>query len=198
MYSRHKQHFLGLFSIPRVEWKSISDENADLTQFSLTRLIFFAAVPAASFLIGVTQVGWSLSGTEFHLVAMNTAFFVAMTFYALIVFSTLLMAYFTFIIERSVATETSFERCLLFVTYTATPMYMAGLVGFVPIVWLCIMVLMVSVIYSLYLLYIGIPIYMNIPEGRSFMVVTSIITAGLCMMVCFNIVTVIILSRVAV
>jgi hypothetical protein len=73
---------------------------------------------------------------------------------------------------------------------------MAGLVGFVPIVWLCMTVLMAAVIYSLYLLYVGIPIYMKIPEGRGFIVATSIISAGLCMMVCFNVATVIIWTMV--
>jgi len=194
MYTRHRKHFFGLFSVPRAEWKSISDEETDLTQFGLTRLIFFAAVPAVSFLIGLTQVGWSLSGTEFNKVAMNYAFLMAVAFYALIFVATLLMAYFTFKMEKAFGTEASFERCLIFVTYTATPMYMAGLVGFLPIVWLCMMVLMAAVFYSLYLLYVGIPIYMNIPEGKGFIVATSIISAGLCMIVCFNVATVIIWS----
>jgi hypothetical protein len=196
MYTRHKKHFFGLFSVPRVEWKSISDEKTDLTQLGLTRLIFFAAVPAISFLIGFTQVGWSLSGTDYNKVALNYAFLMAVAFYVLIVVATLLMAYFTFAMERAFGTEASFERCFIFVTYTATPMYMAGLVGFLPIVWLCMIVLMAAVFYSLYLLYIGIPIYMNIPEGKGFIVATSILSAGLCMMVCFNVATVIIWSIV--
>ena len=196
MYTRHQKHFFGLFSVPRVEWQSISDEKTDLIQFGLTRLIFFAGVPAFSFLIGLTLVGWSLSGTEFHKVGVNYAFLMAVAFYVLIVVATLLMAYFTFAMERAFGTEASFERCLIFVTYTATPMYMAGLVGFIPIVWLCMMVLMAAVFYSLYLLYVGIPIYMKIPEGKGFIVATSIISAGLCMMVCFNVATVIIWSMV--
>jgi hypothetical protein len=196
MYTRHKKHFFGLFSVPRVEWKSISDEKTDLTQLGLTRLIFFAAVPAISFFIGLTQVGWSLSGADYNKVTMNYAFLMAVAFYVLIVAATLLMAYFTFAMERAFGTEASFERCFIFVTYTATPMYMAGLVGFLPIVWLCMMVLMAAVFYSLFLLYIGIPIYMNIPEGKGFIVATSILSAGLCMMVFFNVATVIIWSIV--
>mgnify|MGYP003633570670 CR=1 FL=1 len=196
MYSRHQNHFIGLFSMPRHEWKSISDEKADLIQFGLTRLIFLAGIPAVSFLIGLSLVGWSLSGVEFNKVAMNYAFLMAVAFYGLIIVATLLMAYFTFVMEKTFGMEASFERCLIFVTYTATPMYMAGLVGFVPIVWLCMMVLMAAVFYSLYLLYIGIPIYMNIPEGKGFIVATSIISAGLCMLVCFNVATVIIWSMV--
>ncbi len=196
MYTHHQKHFWGLFSVPRVEWKSISNEKQDLTRFGLARLSILAAVPAISFLAGITMVGWSLSGSEFNRVAMANALPMALGFYLLIIVATLLMAYFTFSMERAFGTEASFERCLLFVTYTATPMYMAGLVGFVPIVWLCMTVLMAAVFYSLYLLYVGIPIYMKIPEGKGFIVATSIISAGLCMMVCFNVATVIIWNMV--
>ncbi len=197
MYSRHKRHFFGLFSTPRNEWQSIRDEKNDLVQLSLTRLIFFAAIPAVSFLIGLSYVGWSFTGAEFNKIAMNSAFLMAVVFYGLIIAATLLMAYFTFITERSVAEEASFERCLMFVAYTATPMYLAGLIGFIPIVWLSILVLVVAIHYSLYLLYIGIPIYMDIPEGKSFMIVTTIITAGLCMMLCFVIAVLIIMNMIA-
>lgn len=72
----------------------------DLTQFGLTRLIFFAAIPAISFFIGLTFIGWSLSGTEFNKVAMNAAFYMAIAFYALIIIATVLMGYFTFVIEK--------------------------------------------------------------------------------------------------
>jgi hypothetical protein len=113
-------------------------------------------------------------------------------FYALIILFTLLMTYFTFAMERAYGDEASFGRCLLFTTYTATPMFMAGLIGFVPIVWLCMTVLMLAVCYSVYLLYVGIPIYMNIDEGKGYVVSTGVISAGLCLLVVFNVLTVIV------
>ena len=196
MYHHHHHHFWGLFSVPRVEWKSISEEKDDLIQFGLARLSILAAVPAISFLIGITLIGWSLSGAEFHKVAVADAVPMAIAFYLMIALFTFLMGYFTFSMERAFGTEASFGRCLVFVTYTATPMFMAGLVGIVPIVWLSMIVLMAAVFYSLYLLYVGIPIYMNIPEGKGYVVSTSIISAGLCLLVVFNVATVIIWTMV--
>ena len=70
MYKHHKNHFLGLFSVPQAEWKSIRDEKLNIAQFGFLRLGFYAVIPALSFLIGITQVGWSLSGEEFNLVAL--------------------------------------------------------------------------------------------------------------------------------
>ncbi|MTI64300.1 Yip1 family protein [Methylophaga sp.] len=198
MYHHHRKHFWGLFSVPRVEWKSISDENLDITQFGILRMVILAAVPAVSFLIGINQVGWSLAGNEFNKIALSDALPMAVAFYVLIIVFTSMMAYFTFAMERAFGEEASFGRCLLFTTYTATPMYMAGLIGFVPIVWLAMLVLLLAVCYSLYLLYLGIPIYMNIDEGKGYVVSTSIISAGLCMLVVFNVLTVIIWSTIVI
>lgn len=191
MYHHHRKHFWGLFSVPRVEWQSISDEKLDITQFGIYRMLVLAAVPAVAFLVGINQIGWSLSGGTFNKITFNEAFPMAVAFYALIVTFTMLMTYFTFAMERAYGEEASFGRCLLFVTYTATPMYMAGLIGFVPIVWLCMSVLLLAVCYSVYLLYLGIPIYMHIDEGQGYVVSTAIISAGLCMLVVFNVITVI-------
>ena len=196
MYHHHRKHFWGLFSVPRVEWKSISDENLDITQFGILRMITLAAVPAVAFLIGINQVGWSLAGNDFNKIVLADALPMAVAFYVLIIAFTSMMAYFTFAMERAFGEEASFGRCLLFTTYTATPMYMSGLIGFVPIVWLAMLVLLLAVCYSLYLLYLGIPIYMNIDEGKGYVVSTSIISAGLCMLVVFNVLTVIIWSTI--
>lgn len=196
MSTQHHKHFWGLFMTPRKEWEAISEEKGNLMQFGMGRLAIFAAVPAIAFLIGITVVGWSLAGSDFHTIALMSALPMAVLFYVLMIAFTLFMAYCTFWMEKTFGTETSFERCLLFVTYTATPMYIAGLVGLVPIVWLCMIVLLVAVFYSLYLLYLGVPIFMHIPEGQGYVVSTAIIWAGLCLLICFIVATVIIWSIV--
>lgn len=192
MYHRHRKHFWGLLFTPRTEWKHIGEENTDIAQFGIFRMLILAAVPAISSLIGINQIGWSLAGNAFNQVALADAVPMALAFYVLIILFTLLMAYFTFAMERAFGEATRFGRCLLFVTYTATPMYLAGLIGFVPIVWLAVLVLMLAAGYSLYLLYLGIPIYMNIDAGKGYVVSTSIIWAGLCMLVMFIVLTVVI------
>ena len=194
MYTHHHNHFWGLFSVPQHEWEVIRDERSNILQFALLRLGVFAAIPAVSFFFGITQLGWSLSGTEYSQVAIVDASYMSVAFYFAIIISSIFMGYCTYLMEKSFGTEASFERCLLFVTYTATPMYVAGLVGIVPIVWLCMIVLMIAVSYSVYLLYIGIPIFMDIPEGKGFIVSTSVISAGLCTLVGFIVITVIIWS----
>jgi len=196
MYRHHHKHFLGLFITPRTEWQDIGEEHDDSVWSALARLGIMAAVPSIAFLLGITLVGWSFTGAEFHKISVGNAIPMAIVFYLLVVACTLFMSYCTYWMEKTFGTATSYKRCLVFMTYTATPMYLAGLIGLVPIIWLCMMVLMVAVFYSLYLLYLGVPIFMHIPEGQGYVISTSIIWAGLCTLVSFIVATVIIWSVV--
>jgi hypothetical protein len=85
--------------------------------------------------------------------------------------------------EKTFGADASFERCLIFTTFTATPMFLSGFIGLLPILWLDVFVVLGAVCYSLYLLYVGIPIFMNIPEERGFIFASSILTVGLCSLV---------------
>lgn len=191
MSQQKQEHFWGLFIAPRTEWKAIGEERDNLVRFTLSRLAVLAAVPSIAFLLGITLVGWSFTGAEFNRISIGNAIPMATVFYLLIFAATLFMSYCTYWMEKTFGTATSFERCLLFMTYTATPMYLAGLITLVPIIWLCMIVLLIAVFYSLYLLYLGVPIFMNIPEGQGYVISTSIIWAGLCTLVSFIVATVI-------
>jgi len=70
-------------------------------------------------------------------------------------------------------------------------MFLSGFIGLMPILWLDVFVVLAAVCYSLYLLYVGIPIFMNIPEERGFIFASSILTVGLCALVGFMAITVI-------
>ncbi len=177
------QHVRGLFTHPRLGWKVIKDERYNIMQLCFRRLAILAAIPALALFFGITQIGWSFSGKEFHTVSIMQALPLTIIFYFSMLVGALCMAYFIFWLEKTYGAKASFERCLIFITYTALPMYLAGLVALLPIVWLCVFVIMLAVFYSLYLLYVGIPIFMEIPEGLGFMFATSIIMAGLCTLV---------------
>jgi hypothetical protein len=94
--------------------------------------------------------------------------------------------------EKTFGAEASLERCLLFTTFTSTPMFLSGFIGLIPILWLDVFVVLAAVSYTVYLLYAGVPIFMNIPEERGFIFASSILTVGLCALVGMMAVTVII------
>jgi hypothetical protein len=71
-------------------------------------------------------------------------------------------------------------------------MMLAGIVLVYPQLWLVATVFLVAACYSVYLIYEGIPILMNIPKERGFIYASSVITVGLVLAVVVMITTVII------
>ena len=186
------QHMFGLMYHPKSEWDSIKKENHSLGHIYLTHLLFLAAIPPFALLVGTTQMGWSFVGTEFYYLSFESALPLAGAFYLALLAGMFFMAYTTYWMERTFGAEASLERCLLFTTFTSTPMFLSGLIGLIPILWLDVFVVMAAVSYTVYLLYAGVPVFMNIPEERGFIFASSILTVGLCGLVGMMAVTVII------
>ena len=180
------QHLYGLFSHPHAEWASIKQENYSMTHVYLAHLAVLAAIPAISLYFGTTQVGLSLTGDEYLTLSTDRALPLSIAFYFAMLVGVGFMSYITFWMEKTFGAEASFERCLTFISFTATPMFLF------PVIWLNVLVVMGAVCYSLYLLYVGVPIFMNIPEERGFIFASSILTAGLCTLIGFMAATIII------
>jgi hypothetical protein len=184
-------HMFGLLYHPKSEWSFIRKENYSLLQVYLRYAIFLALIPPASLFIGTTQYGWSIAGGDVMKMSVESAALIAVLFYFALLVGVGFVAYCTYWMERTFGADASLERCLIFTIFTSTPMFLSGFIGLLPILWLDVFVVLAAVCYSLYLLYVGIPIFMNIPEERGFIFASSILTVGLCALVGFMAITVI-------
>jgi len=184
-------HMFGLLYHPKSEWSFIRKENYSLLQVYLRYAIFLALIPPGSLFIGTTQYGWSIAGGDVIKMSVESAALIAVLFYFALLVGVGFVAYCTYWMERTFGADASLERCLIFTIFTSTPMFLSGFIGLMPILWLDVFVVLAAVCYSLYLLYVGIPIFMNIPEERGFIFASSILTVGLCALVGFMAITVI-------
>ncbi len=69
-------------------------------------------------------------------------------------------------------------------SYTSTPLFMVGFAALFPELWFVMLVGLAGLTYSVYLLYVGVPILMHIPEERGFIYASSVVTTGLILLVC--------------
>jgi hypothetical protein len=76
--------------------------------------------------------------------------------------------------------------------YISTPVLLVGVVGLYPELWVNALATLIAGCYSIYLIYQGIPILMNIPKERACMYASSVVTIALVMMVMVRVGTVII------
>lgn len=177
-------HMFGLLYHPREEWDAIRKEGApSLVQVFVRYALLLALIPPVSLFIGSTQMGWSVAGGDVVKLSTESAVPIAIAFYFALLVGIAFVAYCMYWMERTFGVTASFERCLIFTIYTSTPMFLAGFIGLVPILWLDFFVVLAAVAYSVYLLYSGIPIFMDIPEERGFIFASSVLTVGLCALV---------------
>lgn len=181
------QHTLGILFKPHAEWKAIREERSSFIQVFVSHVPFLALIPAVSAFIGVTQVGWTISeGQTIRLTAVSAASLCALTYIALLACVYFMGEFINWMSKtygvKDDAAMRHYEGTALAV-YVSTPVLIAGLAAVYPSLWFVALVLGLAGAYSIYLIYEGIPILMNIPKDRAFMFATSVITVGLILIV---------------
>ncbi|MEC9482736.1 MAG: Yip1 family protein [Halomonas sp.] len=171
-------HVWGLMAHPNREWKQIRSERETITHLYAHHVLLMAAVPVVSAFIGTTQVGWSLGDGRPILLGPLDAFYAGIAFYVAILAAVAFMGAVIYKMARRYSSHPDYRCCTIFAGYVATPMFMAGLVALYPLVWLCLLAGIVGLCYSAYLLYLGIPAFLNISHEEGFIVTGSTLGIG--------------------
>ncbi len=163
-------HVWGLFSHPDREMHVIRSENETASHHYTHHVLLMAAVPVICAFIGTTQIGWDFDDGNIVKLSWTTGLALAAVFYALMLAGVAVMGRVIYWMARRYPQRPSLAHCMVFAGYVATPLFLSGIVALYPIVWLCALVGTLALFYTGYLLYIGIPTFLNInkEEGRSF------------------------------
>lgn len=181
------EHTLGIMLHPDSEWKAIRNEKHSFKQVFLSHVPLLALIPTISFFIGVTQVGWAFgSGDPVKLTVMSALELCGLTYFALLIGVFVLGEFINWMAKtygvKDSEEKRHYEGTALAV-YITTPVFLVGIFGLYPDLWLNAAVTFIAGAYAVYLVYEGIPILMNISKEQAFMYATSVVTIGLVMMV---------------
>ncbi|MCW8125159.1 Yip1 family protein [Microbulbifer halophilus] len=179
-------HTIGIFTHPDREWEAIRADRDSSMQVFLSHVPILALIPCIAGYIGVTRVGFELGG---HLARLTpgSAAVLAVVMYFAIVAGVYLLGEFIKWMARSYGVEDDeprrhYEGTALAV-FVTTPIFLASIVLIYPHLWLAVAVIGLAGIYSVYLIYEGIPILMNMSRERAFLYAGAVITVALVMMV---------------
>ncbi len=163
-------HVWGLLSHPHREMQAIKHENETVSHHYTHHVLLMAAIPVVCAFIGTTQIGWNFGENILVRPSLFTAFALAILFYALMLAGVAVMGRIIWWMARHYPHRPSLARCMVFAGYVATPIFLSGIVALYPVVWLCALVGTIALFYTGYLLYLGIPTFLNInkEEGLSF------------------------------
>ena len=176
-------HVWGLFTHPDQEWQEIRGDKETISHMYLSHVLILAAIPVVSAYIGTTQVGWSVAGGEAVRLTQASALQMTVLSYLAMLAGVAVMGAFIHWMSRTYDANPSLTDSIVFAAYCATPLFIGGLAALYPNLWLAMAVGTVAVCYTAYLLYVGIPAFMNIPKDEGFMFSSSVLAVGLVVLV---------------
>ncbi|MBX8617010.1 YIP1 family protein [Pseudomonas cichorii] len=176
-------HVWGLFTHPDREWRQIRGEEESIGHMYLTHTLILAAIPAVSVYIGTTQIGWAIGDSPPVMLTHGSAIGMTLMSYISMLLGVAVMGGFIHWMARTYDATPTLAQCVAFATYTATPLFIGGLAALYPHMWLGMLVGTAAICYTVYLLYVGLPTFMDIPEEEGFMFSSSVLAVGLVVLV---------------
>lgn len=170
-------------------WQPIVDESPSTLRVLLMHTIPFSLIPSVGWYVGVTQYGWEVAGESMRLtpesaLPMCTLFFLAC------VLGVLFLAFMVHWMSSTYGEQVSLSQGTMLISYTATPFFVAGFVGFYPVLWIDIFVGVAVACYCIYLLYTGVAPIMRVSRDRGFLYASAVFAVALVSFVALLTVTV--------
>jgi len=175
-------HIWGLYAHPREEWQTIEKRHESM-MYSLAHIIAIALIPAICGYYAAAHIGWSIGAGDPIKLTESSALLMSVGMYCALVGGVFALAYLIHWMAKTFDSSPNFTQSLELAAYTATPLLMAGIAALFPQLWFVVVVGLGALAYSVYLLYSGVPIMMNIPEEKGFIYASSVVTCGLVLLV---------------
>ena len=175
-------HIWGLYAHPKDEWQTIEKRHESL-MYSLMHILVVALIPAICSYYATAHIGWTIGVGDPIKISQSSAQVMAISMYFALIGGVFALAYLIQWMAKTFDSKPSFIQSLELAAYTATPMLMVGITALFPVLWFVALAGLAAVSYSVYLLYSGVPIMMNIPEEKGFIYSSSVVTCGLVLLV---------------
>jgi hypothetical protein len=173
------QHIVGLFTDPMRQWEKIREQQKSSDGGSVAHIFLLAAIPAVSGYIGTTQVGWRIGVGEPIRITGDSAFAIAIIYYLALLVGVFTIGWVIHLLGKAYEVEKPLSLCIALAAYAATPLFLIGLMEVYPVLWLNMLLGLPALAYTVYLLYSGLPIMMEIPAERGFLYSSAVLAVGL-------------------
>lgn len=155
---------------PKSEWDVIDGEAVEPQSLVTGYIAPLAAIPAVA-----TVIGWGILGAGPVKLGFGTALTMAATQYVLAIVFVFVFAFIIDALAPTFGAQKNFNQALKVSAYSATAGWVAGVFMIVPALGV---LAVVGAIYSLYLLFIGLPKLMKPAAGKEMTyTIVSIVTA---------------------
>lgn len=172
-------HVWGMFAHPKKEWETIRDERGSVGTCFFKHVMLLAAIPPIAGFIGTTQFGWQIGAGAPIKLTVESALWIAIAYYFSMLVAVATVGWTIQWMSKTYGAEQSMGQSIAVAAYTATPLFLIGIMEIYPVLWLNFIIGLPALAYSVYLLYAGVPIVMEIPPERGFLFSSAILAFGL-------------------
>jgi hypothetical protein len=142
---------------PRTEWPVIAQERTTMADLFIKYVAILAAIPEIAHLIGQAFVG------EAHIPIMSSLVR-AIVSYVVTLAMVYIIARVIDLLAPRFGGKKNFPNALKLSVYSHTPLWLAGVFLMIP----GLNFLLILGLYGFYLLLVGLPMLMDVPNGRAF------------------------------
>ncbi len=175
---------LGYLFTPLKQWDELAKKPLSSFPAYLIYPAIMAVIPAVAWYHGVTEVGWRVGDGEVVRLTRDSAMPIIALFYLTMLAAVFVIGYMTHWMSQTYGAETSVAKGVAVIGFVSTPLFIAGAVGWHPVLWLDMLVGIAAVSWALYLLYVGIPLVMRQPKEQGFLYASAIVAIALVMLIC--------------
>jgi hypothetical protein len=144
---------------------------AVLFRYSYWLLIF---PPVFSF-IGAANFGWRLGAAEPLVLPISTLAVISAAYFIVLLFGLATTAVISCWMASTYGANASLGRHLALVTMVGEPLILASIAHLYPSVFFNLLVIIPAMIWSVYLLYTGIPVALNTPPERGMLMASAVV-----------------------
>lgn len=160
---------------PTATWPVIEAEKHDAKSLFVPYMLILAAIPAIASFIGLSLVGMGGFGFNFR-VPVASGLAMMITTYILSLAMTFGMGWLASALAPTFCGKSDLVQGLKLAVFGGTPMMLAGVFNILPA--LSIIGLLVA-LYSLYVMYLGLPVLMKNPKEKTIVYMVVLIIASI-------------------
>ena len=142
---------------PRTEWPVVEQERATMSDLFINYVAILAAIPEVAHLVGQSFIG------EAHASIVSGLLRAVIAYVVSIVMVYIIAGVINLLVPRF-GGEKNFSNALKLSVYSHTPLWLAGIFLLIP----GLNFLLILGVYGFYLLWIGLPMLMQVPKDRAF------------------------------
>jgi len=159
---------------PRNAFSAVAANPPSGTRVFFGTALWLALCPPLFAFVGSTLFGWRL-GVEPVLLPAGTALAVSVTYFVLLIVGLLSSAFVAHWMAGTYGADTSYAHSLALMTLVAVPLAIGSVVHLYPNAFFNVIVLVPTLMWSMYLLYRGLPVVLHTDTGRGMLMASALI-----------------------